>query len=155
MTNDPWADPEPNDENVQEESPDIAAETQDGEITVTIKQTGAHDSPWIVVRGVNPEQVMNQLRGLYSTGLLEAVAKTAQDFAKTAPAGSGRQAPHRQSSAPPGAEAKTCGHKENGQWVSHGQMIFRTGNGNRGPWKGYFCPLPKDHPNQCRPIFVK
>lgn len=35
----------------------------------------------------------------------------------------------------------------------HGQMTRRTGNSARGPWTGYFCPLAKGSPDQCKPRF--
>lgn len=35
----------------------------------------------------------------------------------------------------------------------HGPMTFRTGNGPRGPWKGWFCPRPKGDPEACKAVF--
>lgn len=32
---------------------------------------------------------------------------------------------------------------------AHGKRVRRTGNGNRGEWAGWFCPLPKGDKNQC------
>lgn len=37
----------------------------------------------------------------------------------------------------------------------HGPMTYRTGNGQKGPWQGYFCPTPKGTPGQCDPQFVR
>lgn len=48
--------------------------------------------------------------------------------------------------ASPAGDAPSC---------VHGPMTFRTGQGAKGPWKGYFCPTPKGTPNQCDPIFGK
>lgn len=49
--------------------------------------------------------------------------------------------------APPvGVGDKTC---------KHGLMIKRTGNGAKGEWRAYFCPTPKDTPDQCSAEFAK
>lgn len=37
----------------------------------------------------------------------------------------------------------------------HGLMQFRSGNGAKGPWKGWMCPSPQGAPDKCRPIFVR
>ena len=52
--------------------------------------------------------------------------------------------------APPAAVAgpgdRTC---------SHGVMVKRTGESEKGPWRAFFCPTPKGTPDQCKAIFVK
>lgn len=48
--------------------------------------------------------------------------------------------------AAPAAGAHVC---------QHGPMTYRTGNGAKGPWQGYFCPTPKGTPGQCDPQFVR
>lgn len=50
--------------------------------------------------------------------------------------------------APPaGASAgdRTC---------THGVMVKRTGQGQKGEWRAWFCPTPKDTPGQCKPQFA-
>lgn len=37
----------------------------------------------------------------------------------------------------------------------HGVLVWREGQGPKGPWKGYFCPSPKGTPDQCSPKFVR
>lgn len=37
----------------------------------------------------------------------------------------------------------------------HGHMLFKEGQGAKGPWKGWFCPAPKGTPDQCQPVFVR
>ena len=48
---------------------------------------------------------------------------------------------------PAGASAgdRTC---------SHGVMVKRTGVGQKGEWRAWFCPTPKDTPGQCKPQFA-
>lgn len=48
--------------------------------------------------------------------------------------------------APVQAGQRTC---------AHGVMTKRTGNGQYGEWRGYFCPTPKDTPGQCKPVYLK
>jgi hypothetical protein len=84
--------------------------------------------------------------------LLELTAKVAK-FAKTLDSGTpaaarsgGNGGGNRPASTPPGQQAKSC---------SHGEMVYRSGNGAKGPWSGHFCPLEKGDPDQCKPIFTK
>lgn len=35
----------------------------------------------------------------------------------------------------------------------HGARIKRTGTNARGAWTGWFCPLPRDSPGQCKPQY--
>ena len=38
---------------------------------------------------------------------------------------------------------------------AHGVMTKRTGTGQYGEWRGYFCPTPKGTPDQCSPVYLK
>src|SRR5512135_3698766 len=35
----------------------------------------------------------------------------------------------------------------------HGERVRREGTSAKGPWVGWFCPLKKNDPNQCKPEF--
>jgi len=37
---------------------------------------------------------------------------------------------------------------------SHGQMVFRTGTGARGPWRGWMCAAPKGAADKCQTIWA-
>jgi len=37
----------------------------------------------------------------------------------------------------------------------HGQMTYRTGTNDRGPWQGWMCPSPKGSPDKCDTIWVR
>jgi hypothetical protein len=37
----------------------------------------------------------------------------------------------------------------------HGEMKFVSRVGEKGPWKGYFCPSPKGTADQCEPQFIR
>lgn len=48
-------------------------------------------------------------------------------------------------SSPPGpANATTC---------IHGQRKRVTGQGDNGPWAGWFCPTPKGAPDKCKTVY--
>jgi hypothetical protein len=38
---------------------------------------------------------------------------------------------------------------------AHGVMTKRTGTGQYGEWRGYFCPTPKGTADQCKPVYLK
>jgi len=38
---------------------------------------------------------------------------------------------------------------------AHGVMVKRTGQGQYGEWRGYFCPTPKGTADQCKPVYLK
>ncbi len=37
----------------------------------------------------------------------------------------------------------------------HGSMAFRSGVGQKGPWKGWMCAAPKGAPDKCDTVWVK
>jgi len=37
----------------------------------------------------------------------------------------------------------------------HGAMTFRSGVGQKGPWKGWMCAAPKGAPDKCDTVWVK
>jgi len=37
----------------------------------------------------------------------------------------------------------------------HGQMSYRTGTGQKGPWQGYMCAAPKGAVDKCETIWVR
>jgi hypothetical protein len=73
-----------------------------------------------------------------------AVGNVAQVSATVTPV-----AQHATPDAPPAsftsAAMKQC---------QHGDMTPRTGNGAKGPWRGWFCPTPKGTVDQCKAIFI-
>lgn len=140
---------------VKKERP-VSNETTQARLTATIKFGAGFDAPWLVVYGDTPQEV-EQLLG-DSKGLMELIAKAAK-YAKTLDSGTAPAAPRgggngggfnggqrHQPTTPPGLETKTC---------AHGEMTYRTGNGAKGPWQAFFCPLDRNDPNACKPIWVR
>lgn len=54
--------------------------------------------------------------------------------------------PVQQVAQPAGQSTRSC---------AHGVMTKRTGEGQWGPYKAYYCPTPKGTPDQCKPVYVK
>jgi len=52
--------------------------------------------------------------------------------------------------APPQTTAGSVGTR----MCNHGPMIGRKGNGQKGEWKGLFCPTPKGTAGQCEPVWL-
>lgn len=50
-------------------------------------------------------------------------------------------------------QASQGGQNTAGRGCIHGPMTYRTGNGAKGPWQGWFCPLPKGDRDACKPVF--
>lgn len=157
---DPWAESEPPADEAQTSAPAPSNPTPtpskesitvnnnaEGKVVTTIKYGAGFDAPWTVIHSNSVEEAEATLNE--AKRLLELTAKVAK-FAKSLDSGTAPAAPRggqsRPASAPPGQAAKSC---------AHGEMTYRTGNGAKGPWKGYFCPLEKGDPDQCKPIFVK
>lgn len=58
--------------------------------------------------------------------------------------------------APPaGVATQSAGAGTSSRNCMHGEMTKRTGDGQWGPYKAYYCPTPKGTPDQCKPIYVK
>ncbi|MGS2646049.1 hypothetical protein [Streptosporangium sp. G12] len=125
--------------------------SSEAKVTTTIKYGSGFDAPWTVFHSNSVQEAEATLNE--AKALLELTAKVAK-FAKTLdsgtaprPAASAGTAPSRPAtSTPPGQQGKSC---------AHGEMTYRTGNGTKGPWAGYFCPLQKGDPDQCKAIFVR
>jgi hypothetical protein len=41
-----------------------------------------------------------------------------------------------------------------GYTCKHGEMVFKSGVGNNGPWKGYMCAAPKGAPDKCKAKYL-
>lgn len=127
------------------------------QISITLKGGTGFDAPWIVVKGTSPEEALEILNKVRELGLMDTTAKAAAMFQGHVGGGSGgsgvRQGQggnraggqNAKPATPPGVAAKSC---------SHGEMVYRTGNGAKGPWQAFFCPTPKGTPNQCAAVFL-
>ena len=79
-----------------------------------------------------------------SGGTAAAVAAITSQFPNAAPVAAPPMNPLDDRLNAPGV--KMC---------KHGQMSFRTGTGQKGPWQGYMCAAPKGAPDKCETIWVR
>ena len=119
----------------------------------------------VTVRGDTAAQLAANINEFEQQGLAVAVAafeslvtgKPAAPTAQAAAAAFGgtivEEAPAFAPVPPPAAApaAPLAGERT----CKHGVMTYRTGNGAKGPWRGFFCPTPKGTPDQCSPQFVR
>ena len=132
----------------------------EGKIVTTFKAGGGYDAPWIVVHAESVEESIGIMRSPQISELMSLVQQGAKQFAEGwegAPAkpryqGGGSSAPRQQgkpeaATQAPNGETKQC---------DHGEMVFRSGRSAKGPWQGFFCPLPKEQKDQqCKPQFIR
>lgn len=119
----------------------------DAPFTATLKAGAGYEAPWLVLRADNPAELEANL-DVVTEGLLQKINDVAALFqgarAVSAPATEQPANVTPINQAQNGGGLKTC---------NHGVRTRRTGNGAKGAWVGYFCPLQKGDANQCKPIF--
>lgn len=106
---------------------------------------GAYDEHMLNVRGDSVAEVESLISVLTVQTLTDfgALLKGAQAaVAVTQPAAAAPTSPAPSSTS--GAEGRYC---------QHGPRTRRTGKSARGDWVGWFCKLPKNHPDQCKAEF--
>ena len=122
--------------------------------TGTLKASGGYDAPWLVVRADTIQEFGEALADARAE-ILQDLAETADLFATAYRVVKGLNAPettaaveNSQQAAQQSVQAGT------GKFCPHGQRVQRAGTSSRGAWTGYFCPLPKGSPDQCKPEFA-
>ncbi|QSN49021.1 hypothetical protein [Mycobacteroides abscessus] len=124
----------------------------EGKIVMTYKEGAGFDSSWTVVHANSVEDAKSILKDPEFKELLDLSKRVAAYFrggstssAPAAPAQARSNAPAAAQSAP-GGDTRQC---------KHGEMQYKTGSKNGRTWKGFFCPSPKDTPDQCSPEFLR
>ena len=120
----------------------------DGKIVATLKGGAGYDAPWIVVSGDTPVEVQEHLKNIAALGLYGDVVAAAQLFTGGTLVPTAGGAP-----APTTAPAPAAPQADNVRRCTHGPRTRRNGTSARGAWVGWFCPLAKGHPDQCKPEF--
>lgn len=131
------------------------SESQDRPLKATLKAGGGFEAPWLTIDADNAEDLYNRLQDVtaHDGQLLAKIAEVAEQLraahtvyvtpaSQPASSGFGSGATQTHSEPAPSGQVKTC---------PHGTRTRREGNGSKGKWVGYFCPLPKGDPNQCKP----
>jgi len=81
---------------------------------------------------------------LWRTHIFEGTLRMAEVEGPTITSGSSGSASVNQAPTP---GAPNC---------THGSMVWREGSSAKGPWRGWFCSLPRERKDeQCSPRFVK
>mgnify|MGYP001043628526 CR=1 FL=1 len=167
---DPWAttnENTPKKENVVSVSSDVKHPFS---VKLTLKADAGHGAEWLNpwVSAETADELATNVLALLDAfkrhGVIEVVSSAAHftrsQYKGGAPAPARQSAPRQsappvQQSAPQGGN-DTCGHTENGQFVSHGARVYKSGTKANGEaWSARFCPLQKGDPNRCRPIWGK
>ncbi|SKM98755.1 Uncharacterised protein [Mycobacteroides abscessus subsp. massiliense] len=123
----------------------------EGKIVLTYKEGAGFDASWTVVHANSVEDAKAILKDPEFKELLDLSKKAAAYFrggstpAAAPPAQARSNAPAAAQSAP-GGDTRQC---------KHGEMQYKTGSKNGRTWKGFFCPSPKDTPDQCSPEFLR
>ncbi|WP_457062776.1 hypothetical protein [Mycobacteroides abscessus] len=124
----------------------------EGKIVLTYKEGAGFDASWTVVHANSVEDAKAILKDPEFKELLDLSKKAAAYFrggstptAPAAPAQPRSNVPAGAQSAP-GGDTRQC---------KHGEMQYKTGSKNGRTWKGFFCPSPKDTPDQCSPEFLR
>lgn len=65
---------------------------------------------------------------------------------RKASAGTGGRGGQPDNNVSPGVTPEPC---------HHGDRVYRSGNGAKGPWQAWFCPSPKGTPDQCQAMWVR
>ena len=119
---------------------------------------GGYDEHMINVRGDSATEVEALVKALDIQALTDfgATLKAGQAAtAVTTPTGAASAAAGAASGAT-GASAATPASTapgNGGRYCTHGPRTRRNGTSARGAWVGWFCPLAKGHPDQCKAEF--
>lgn len=77
----------------------------------------------------------------------QAPAQGGSSYARRkASAGTGGRGGQPDNNVSPGVTPEPC---------HHGDRVYRSGNGAKGPWQAWFCPSPKGTPDQCQALWVR
>lgn len=120
----------------------------DGKIVFTLKGGAGYDQPWIVISGDTVEEALGHLKSaedafgdIQAAAALFQGAGTAVPLTVPTPSGAGQVVQFPQQAAATADGGKTT--------CKHGARSRKSGTSARGPWVGYFCSLPKGHPEAC------
>lgn len=142
-------------------------------VQVTIKPPAQYASaPWLNFQAQDKEELETQLREAFPTveadSLSELVAKAYLEYGAVLTAMVGLIAPLPAPAAPVAAPNAAPQAQARPDFVSatapalappapqcvHGEKVYRTGTGAKGPWRAWFCSAPKGDPTQCKAVFL-
>ncbi|SHS89104.1 hypothetical protein [Mycobacteroides abscessus] len=129
----------------------------EGKLVTTLKGGASFTDPWIVLHAESleeTEEFFSEANAKRVAALMERVQNAGKHFVRlgggSTPAPAATAQP--QSNVPAGAQSAPGGDTRQ---CKHGEMQYKTGSKNGRTWKGFFCPTPKDTPDQCSPEFLR
>lgn len=147
----PWGDPV----EVNKDAGKVTVVTSSGEgkkITATLKAGAGFDSPWLVLHGDDPADLLATMSDPNFPKLLTWTTMSAQKF------GEGWKPTTNVSdlakpAATPQGKPEAATNTGNTPYCKHGAMTPRSGFKNGRAWSGHFCPTPQGTADQCSPKF--
>lgn len=101
------------------------------------------------IRGNSPEEVEEQFDAILRGEFIDKATQVANELRSTAAVVDGLDAKPVNDNG----SNQQQNNAGSGHYCTHGQRVRREGNGRTGHWVGYFCPLEKGNPDQCKPEF--
>lgn len=134
-------------------------ETGELEWSVTIKFGGGYDAPWLVGRFSNLDALTETVTDREDDlrDVMVKLGKLATFAASQAPAGTVTTATPSNSGGGSGGNRPDPHVGPNGETrdCQHGKMYYRSKvEGGEVKWRGFFCPRPKNSPDQCKPQWL-
>lgn len=144
-------------------------------VQVTIKPPAtAASAPWLNFQAEDQATLESQIREAFPTveadSLSDLVAKAFLEYGAVLTAAIGlaapaapaalfaSQGPSIQSAGPAPQWATSAAPAANAQppapQCNHGEKVYRTGTGSKGPWRAWFCSAAKGDPTQCKAVFL-
>lgn len=156
----------------------------EGKIVATLKAGPGYEVPWVVIHADNPQEAVDLVGWVSSSGFLTQVASAGREFRSeyeankalgTTPVQS--PAAQYQTAQAPAAPEYAAAPAATPPWPTaapqvtsvamnqpdagaaapscmHGQKKFVSGNGAKGPYKFWGCPARKGDPTQCKPEWI-
>lgn len=107
----------------------------------------------LFIGGADWEHFVENTIGLFGSEIADQIVRAWQDKAAEDLPGGVTQDQAVENVRNAGLAGNEPAHGENRR-CAHGEMTYRTGRSTKGPWSGWFCPLPKGNPEQCKPAFA-
>lgn len=154
----------------------------DHKYQVTIKGGSGKDAPWITISGDTENDLAFNLRAFTGTQSPDSAELTAEAAIKlqnlwaikdqlggaaVQPGATGQppaftpqqqanvQQYQQSAAAPQQPQPPQPAQQAPAPVCKHGQMVYREAKPGSGKnWRAYFCPTPKDTPDQCSPQFL-
>lgn len=134
----------------------VVVPAPEGKVTVTLKGGIGYGVPWVVIHANDVPDALAQMSDTQLPALLEKAQKATEFFASKEVKPTPTETPQGGSQTRSGQPAASgAGQGGATRSCKHGQMVARSGVSQKTgkAWSGFFCPTPKDTPDQCKAQF--